>query len=151
SSSSDFRRASSCLWTLRWRTRSMPQWTAAMCMPRAGLRGISSRSTAPQTMSSPWYRAKDDLERARQDLETALRLNPQLASAKDALDEVYDLTTKRAPPPALDGARLPWPLGAARAFLNFLISALAALWLGGPAWAWLAFVALIIGLMILDL
>src|SRR5262245_21698212 len=97
------------------------------------------------------YRAKDDLEHARQDLETALRLNPQLASAKDALDEVYDLTTKRAPPPALDGARLPWPLGAARAFLNFLISALAALWLGGPAWAWLAFVALIIGLMILDL
>lgn len=97
------------------------------------------------------YRAKDDLERARQDLETALRLNPQLASAKDALDEVYDLTTKRAPPRALDGARLPWPLGAARAFLNFLISTPATLWLGVPAWTWLAFIALIIGLMILDL
>jgi hypothetical protein len=29
-----------------------------LCMPRAGLRGISSRSTAPQTMSSPWYRQR---------------------------------------------------------------------------------------------
>src|SRR5262249_38741668 len=91
------------------------------------------------------YRAKDDLERARQDFETALKLDPQLASAKDALAEVHELIAKRAAPPALDG--VPWPLDAARACLDFLISALAALWLGVPAWAWLAF----IGLMILDL
>jgi tellurite resistance protein TerC len=97
------------------------------------------------------YRAKDDLERARKDFESALKLDPEFASAKEALDQVYDLMAKRTATPALGGAKLPQSLDAARAYLNFLISALTVLWLGVPAWAWLAFIALIISLMILDL
>lgn len=97
------------------------------------------------------YRAQNDLERARQDLERALNLNPQLASAKDALAEVRELMARRAAPSAPNGNEVPGWVKPERPELNFFISALAALWLGVPVWAWLTFVALIIGLMILDL
>ena len=46
------------------------------------------------------YRDKHDLERARQDLEATLKIDPQLASAKEALDELNRLIAKNATPPA---------------------------------------------------
>jgi tetratricopeptide (TPR) repeat protein len=45
------------------------------------------------------FREKHDLERARQDLQAALRLDPQLASAKEALDDVIRLIAKTTLPP----------------------------------------------------
>src|ERR1700730_13176512 len=68
------------------------------------------------------YLGKHDLERARQDLQAALEINPKLASAKDALAKVNKLIAESAAPPtsAPNHAILPWPL--ALPFAGVLLS-----------------------------
>ena len=46
------------------------------------------------------YRGKQDLEHAKRDLETALKLDPRRAKSKEALDEVNRLIERAAPPAA---------------------------------------------------
>ena len=43
-----------------------------------------------------WYREKRDFEGAKENLEAALKLNPQLGSAKKALDDVNELIARNA-------------------------------------------------------
>ena len=54
---------------------------------------------APISTAPTRYRGKHELELAKADLEQALRLDPNLAAAKKALDDVTKLLGNRAVAP----------------------------------------------------